>query len=54
MNPWVLFGLLIVAVIVVWAWMALMEHLSPSDSDEFTGWWTYDEATGKWHRDQDR
>ncbi len=54
MNPWLLFGLLIVAVIVVWAWMALMERVSPTDRDEeFRGFWVYDEATGRWHGDQD-
>ncbi len=53
MNPWVLFGLLIVAVIVVWAWMALMEQISPTDRHEVSAMWRYDEATGRWHLERD-
>ncbi len=54
MNPWLLFVLLIIAVVVVWAWMTLMELFSLTDrDDECRCWWTYDETTGRWHRDQD-
>lgn len=44
MNPWLLFALLIVCVVVTYVWMVVWEKIAgPADRDEDTTW-----ANGRW------